>query len=137
MKQRRAAIKEARADTEANIGKDAVTGRFLQGNSGNPAGRPRGSRNRLAQQFIDDLELEWKRSGSSALSKVAATNPEAFCKLVSITLPAKIDQSISIDINLLEQCQTYAQAFRVARNHIGADTLMIEGEISQAEVVGE
>jgi hypothetical protein len=52
-------------------GRDRTTGRFLPGNVGNPLGRPRGSRNALAAEFIFDLQQEWMKSGKQALERVA------------------------------------------------------------------
>jgi Family of unknown function (DUF5681) len=53
-------------------GRDKTTGQFVQGHSGNPLGRPRGSRNALAAEFIFDLQQEWMKSGKAALERVRA-----------------------------------------------------------------
>ena len=45
-------------------------GRFLPGNKASP-GRPRGSRNRFAEQFVDDLADEWTERGVQALKELS------------------------------------------------------------------
>ena len=59
-------------------GRDPKTGQFLQGISGNPAGRS--SRNKLSEQFISDFYDEWQKSGANVLKTVAETDPVAFMR---------------------------------------------------------
>ncbi len=40
------------------------------GQSGNPAGRPKGTRDRFCKAFIDDLAAEWARRGPQALTEI-------------------------------------------------------------------
>ena len=107
-------------------------GRFLSGHGG--PGRPKGSRNRLAERFLDDLHQRWEKSGADALARMAKDDPGAFVKVVATTLPHKLDQTLSIDVNLFEQCQSHSQAWRLARSTIGADDvpLLIEAETENA-----
>ena len=42
------------------------------GESGNPAGRPKGSRNKLGEEFITGLCHDWCQHGAAALKKVRA-----------------------------------------------------------------
>ena len=57
-----------------------VQGRFLPGHEGLPgAGRPRGSKQSLADQFIYDLAELWEREGKNILTQMAAEKP---CELV-------------------------------------------------------
>ena len=57
-------------------------GRFLAGNSGNGGRRP-GSRNKLAQEFIDTAYKLWKEGGETALREVMLKQPARFCKLIA------------------------------------------------------
>jgi len=57
-----------------------VQGRFLPGHEGLPgAGRPKGSKQSLADQFIYDLAELWEREGKNILTQMAAEKP---CELV-------------------------------------------------------
>jgi len=126
IKQRVAEIKEATQTSPDMTGRDDETGQFLKGYS--RGGRPLGSRNKLSEAFLQDLHAQWLKSGATALRAVADTDPVAFTKLVAGVLPAKVEQSLTTDVNLFIECKTFAQAFRLARDTIGADPLLIEGK---------
>lgn len=61
--------------------------RWKKGESGNPKGRPKGSRNKLAQAFLDDALQAWDSSGKQALALMAAERPAEFAKMVAGILP--------------------------------------------------
>ena len=102
-------------------------GRFLTGNNG--GGRKVGSRNKLTTEFIDDLYAKWRKHGKNVLDRVIKDDPAAFMRTVAQILPKEIDAVLNVDVNLFAECRSFAQAFRLARDHIGADApLLIEAE---------
>jgi hypothetical protein len=107
-------------ETTASDDRDPETGRFLPGNSGN-GGRPKGSRNKLGEQFVSDLHEEWQRSGPAALKRVAEHDPVAFVKVVANILPSKIDTTLTINPELFQEVANFREAWRIARQYIGAD----------------
>jgi hypothetical protein len=52
-------------------GRDPGSGRFVSGNIG--GGRPKGSRNKLAEAFIADLHARWIKDGPQVLDAVIKT----------------------------------------------------------------
>ena len=115
-----------------NNGRNPKTGQFLQGTSGNPAGRTRGSRNRLGETFLIDLHNEWERSGPEALRRCAAEEPAQFCKIVANLLPKEIDSTLKVAVDLFQSCQNFHEAWLLSQKIIGGEidqnTLWIEAE---------
>jgi hypothetical protein len=112
-------------------GRDDVTGQFLKGYS--RGGRPRGSRSKLSEEFLAALHAEFERCGAKVLRQVAETDPVQFAKLVAGILPRELDQTLNIHVGLFQECRDFAEAFRLAKQVIGADPLLIE---AQPEDVG-
>jgi Family of unknown function (DUF5681) len=64
---------------------------WRSGQSGNPAGRRKGSRNQLGEDFLRDLYNAWTEHGPAALKAAAQEKPAEFCKMVASLLPKKIN----------------------------------------------
>jgi hypothetical protein len=52
-------------------------GRYLKGIPGGP-GRPAGSRNKLTEDFLRDLQADWERHGKDILSIVRKSSPQIY-----------------------------------------------------------
>ena len=60
------------------------------GQSGNPAGRPVGARNKLAEAFIADYQRLWEREGVGALERLLEQDVGAFCKIAVALAPKEL-----------------------------------------------
>ena len=65
----------------AKVGKPT---RWPPGQSGNPAGKPPGTRTAFSQGFIHDFALVWAEEGLEAVRKVAKKSPEAFVAIAAL-----------------------------------------------------
>ena len=45
------------------------------GESGNPAGRPKGSRNKLSEEFVAEVYADWCEHGAAAIETVRERDP--------------------------------------------------------------
>ena len=61
------------------------------GESGNPAGRPKGSRNKLGEAFVADLYADWKEHGASVIKRVRAEEPSTYLRVVASILPNELN----------------------------------------------
>lgn len=65
--------------------KDPETGRFVSGNIG--GGRQKGSRNKLTEQFWQDLHGAWEQGGQAAIIETMTEHPKDFVKIVASLMP--------------------------------------------------
>jgi Family of unknown function (DUF5681) len=57
------------------------------GQSGNPAGRLRGSRNKLSEEVICALLRDFRQHGQKAVARVRQTQPAAYLKILALLCP--------------------------------------------------
>lgn len=79
--------------------KQGLSPAWAPGQSGNPAGRPKGSRNKLGEAFLDDMLADWEKHGKGAIEKVRETKPDAYLKVVAMILP----RDLNVNINNMDQ----------------------------------
>jgi hypothetical protein len=83
-----------------NTGKNRVIGRpFKKGQSGNPAGKPKGSRNKLGEAFLSDMYNDWLENGVAVIQEVRAEKPDVYLRTVASILP----RDRNVNINPLEE----------------------------------
>jgi hypothetical protein len=115
---------DANASVETNgSAKVAVRnerGQFLKGFP-SIGGRKLGSRNKLAEKFLADLQRQWMKSGKRALERTAESDPVAFTKIVAGLMPKEIDSTLSVNVDIFAKARTRLEAYRMARDFIGAE----------------
>ena len=60
----------------------------------NPAGRPKGSRNKLGEAFVSDLYRDWQEHGLQVLEDARKAKPADYLKVVASILPKDIKVSL-------------------------------------------
>jgi hypothetical protein len=60
---------------------------WQRGVSGNPPGRPRGSRNALSEEVICALLRDFRQHGQKAVARVRQTQPAAYLKILALLVP--------------------------------------------------
>lgn len=76
-------------------------GRFVTGGKPGP-GRPKGSRNKFAEDFITDFYNDWLEHGPTVLAVVRAEKPDQYLKAAVAILPKQMDVRVSEFAELTE-----------------------------------
>jgi hypothetical protein len=74
-----------------------VSTSFKPGQSGNPKGREKGSRNKLGEHFIKELYAHWQQHGVSVLDRVQHDDPSTYLKVVASLLPKETHHTHFLD----------------------------------------
>jgi len=71
--------------TETTVPKQLVP--WKPGQSGNPKGRPKGSRHKLSEAFVSDLYQLWQEGGVELIRAAAIKSPVEMVKVVASLVP--------------------------------------------------
>src|SRR5262245_15262859 len=108
----------------------------IENSFGNPAGRLRGSRNRLSEAVICALLRDFSMHGEKAIAKVRRTQPAAYLKILALLVPRehKVEHSNPIKDMTDEQLERTFDILQemIAKRDAATNAKVIEGE---AEVV--
>ncbi len=63
---------------------------FLSGVSGSPNGRPKGSRNKLTETFLDMIANDFAEHGAEAIERVREGDPVMYLRIVSSLVPREL-----------------------------------------------
>jgi hypothetical protein len=111
-----------------------ILGRPWQpGQSGNPAGRPPGSRQKIAEALLKDLAEVWQVHGKSVLERLAKEDPGKFATIAYGLLPRDIMLTVEHEASPFADMspeQKRAIAHRIYAD-IEREAKVIEGEPSK------
>ena len=68
---------------------------FKPGQSGNPSGRPKGSRNALGEAFLEAMHEDFVTHGVTAIVEVRETKPDQYLKVIASILPKDLNVNIN------------------------------------------
>ena len=94
---------------------DPETGRFVAGNNG--GGRPKGSRNKLGEAFVRDMQADWEQHGVATIARVREERPQDYLKVVASILPKDLNVNVNrtddmTDDELIERIRSLDSAIR-------------------------
>mgnify|MGYP003378936950 CR=1 FL=1 len=121
-------IKQATAASTSG-GRGNLLPPYQKGQSGNPAGRPMHSRQKLTEKFIDDLSKFYEVEGASLIKRVADEQPAMLLQVVARLMPKDLNLNVSgtIETELtVDQRVRIAEAWMLGRQSDRLDA--IEGE---------
>jgi hypothetical protein len=109
------------SDGEATPEKTRLAPPWQPGQSGNPAGRPKGSRNKLGEAFIEALHTDFENEGAAAIVRCRVEKPDAYLKVIASILPKELKISNESDLSDDQLIERIRQLDSVIRPFLGSE----------------
>ena len=68
---------------------------FKPGRSGNPHGRPVGSKNKLSESFLQELTRNFAKHGKEAIDRVCKDSPGEYLRIIAGLMPKELLLEVS------------------------------------------
>ena len=125
-------------DTVTEMPQRNEKGQLLPGTASlNPKGRQKGSRNKLAEEFILDLYDDWQQRGKGVIARVAEERPADYLKIVAGLLPKDVNIKVSqlddlTDEQLLNKLNALTEMARPLLAKLGHDAARADAGVERA-----
>ncbi len=105
--------------------------KWEKGQSGNPKGRPKGSRDAITKAFLDDVTKDWREHGMETIHRAREERPAEYVRMVANLLPR--EARMELDVNS-EASQAFLEALK-ALTKDDYSLKIIDGEAEEIENV--
>jgi hypothetical protein len=107
------------------------TNLWQPGQSGNPAGRLRGSRNRLSEAVICALLRDFSKHGEKAVAEVRRTQPAAYLKILALLVPRehKVEHRNALKSLSDEELEAMIEHLKASMEAEAQSAKVIDGEL--------
>jgi hypothetical protein len=105
-------------------------------------GRPKGSRNKLGEAFIEALHDDFAEHGVAAIQVVRAEKPDQYLKVIASLLPKEMNLNVTDQLSEMTDDELADRARRLARDlapllaGVGSDTAGAEGKGGASKPAG-
>src|SRR5438445_902446 len=106
--------------------------RWKPGVSGNPAGRLRGSRNKLSEEVVCALLRDFRKHGEKAIAKVRRDQPGVYLKVLALLVPRehKVEHSNPIKSLSDEELDAMIDYLKASLEAKAQSAKVIDGEVN-------
>ena len=95
--------------------------RFQPGNNRNPAGRPKGSRNKFGEVFVGAFLDDFNKYGVRVIEQVREESPHIYLRIAASIVPAEVNLNLTnqlqeltdAELDLLERFAEQQQALQI------------------------
>lgn len=87
----------------------------------NPAGRPKGSRNKLGEAFVEALQADFESDGAAAIVACRREKPDAYLKVIASILPKELKITNESDLSDEQLVERIRQLEGVIRPFLSAE----------------
>jgi len=110
------------------------TNLWQPGQSGNPAGRLRGSRNKLSEAVICALLRDFSKHGEKAIAKVRRTQPAAYLKILALLVPRehKVEHSNPLKELTDEELEAMIEHLKASLEAQAQGAKVVDGKLVDA-----
>ena len=112
-------------------GKHLEPYKWKPGDIPNPAGRPKGSRNRLAEKLISDFCTHWEKHGEEAIDWLFKNNKLHYVKIGTHLIPREFVMKERSIRDLSDE--QVSRMLAALQDSMGTNALVIEGEATDLE----
>ena len=91
--------KQSQSKPESTVDKKYL---YQPGQSGNPAGRPAGTRNKLSERYLARLAAHFEEHGLTAIERVFDESPRDYLTLVSKLIPKTLIADLTVGNGALD-----------------------------------
>jgi hypothetical protein len=80
--------------TETRVGNTENLRPWKPGQSGNPNGRPKGTRHKLGEEFLQALQTDFTEHGAEVIQEVREKHPDKYLKVVASVIPQEVNHTV-------------------------------------------